>query len=122
MSRRIRRAGEKDERREESAFDGISPEEGRSEDEFSEEEIDRYCRQAEAEEKKDRAAGRSEEDVPYTTADSGGKDDAVKVYLREMGRIPIMTPEEERETAEKARRGDPASIKRMIEANLRLVV
>lgn len=49
-------------------------------------------------------------------------DDSVKMYLKEIGRIPLLTPEEEREMAELASQGDVNAKRRMIEGNLRLVV
>ena len=43
-------------------------------------------------------------------------------YLREIRRAPLLTPEEEFETATRARHGDFAARQAMIEHNLRLVV
>jgi RNA polymerase primary sigma factor len=44
------------------------------------------------------------------------------VYLREIGRIPLLTREQEMELAARVRAGDDKAKERMVEANLRLVV
>ncbi|HHV32076.1 RNA polymerase sigma factor RpoD [Caproiciproducens sp. LBM24188] len=49
-------------------------------------------------------------------------DDPVKVYLKEIGRVPLLTPEEEIDLAIRIKDGDEAAKKRLSEANLRLVV
>ena len=49
-------------------------------------------------------------------------DDPVKVYLKEIGRVPLLTPEEEIDLATRMAQGDPYARKRLSEANLRLVV
>ena len=44
------------------------------------------------------------------------------IYLREIGQVELLSPEEETELARKVRQGDAAARERMIRANLRLVV
>lgn len=49
-------------------------------------------------------------------------DDPVKVYLHEIGRVPLLTPEEEADLALRITDGDAEAKRRLNEANLRLVV
>lgn len=49
-------------------------------------------------------------------------DDPVKLYLKEIGRVPLLSAEEEIELAIKINDGDERAKKRLTEANLRLVV
>lgn len=49
-------------------------------------------------------------------------DDPVKIYLKEIGRVPLLTAEEEIELAQRMTQGDSYAKKRLSEANLRLVV
>ncbi len=56
------------------------------------------------------------------SVDNISLDDPVKVYLREIGRVPLLTTEEEIELAIKIGEGDAYAKQRLTEANLRLVV
>jgi RNA polymerase primary sigma factor len=63
------------------------------------------------------------EDIDLTlTADGVSIDDPVKIYLKEIGTVPLLTPEEEIELSERMAKGDIKARKRLAEANLRLVV
>ncbi|HRW56857.1 MAG TPA: sigma-70 family RNA polymerase sigma factor, partial [Oscillospiraceae bacterium] len=62
------------------------------------------------------------DDEDGTVIEGAGIDDPVKVYLKEIGRVPLLTPDEEVDLAERMAQGDPYAKKRLSEANLRLVV
>ncbi|HEX6416122.1 MAG TPA: RNA polymerase sigma factor RpoD [Candidatus Saccharimonadales bacterium] len=49
-------------------------------------------------------------------------DDSVRLYLREIGKIPLLSAEEELELAQKVKSGDKRAKDKMAEANMRLVV
>lgn len=67
-------------------------------------------------------AAESEEAQPVAGGEGIAIDDPVKVYLKEIGRVPLLTPEEEIELAIRIIDGDESAKKRLSEANLRLVV
>ncbi len=66
----------------------------------------------------------TEEEITDTDAliDSFSTDDPVRMYLKEIGKVPLLTPEEEVALAIRMSEGDEEAKRRMTEANLRLVV
>ena len=66
----------------------------------------------------------TEEELADTDAmaDTFSTDDPVRMYLKEIGKVPLLSPEEERALAELMAEGDEDAKRRMAEANLRLVV
>ena len=62
------------------------------------------------------------EEPTVTVTEQVAIDDPVKVYLKEIGRVPLLTPEEETALAMRIIEGDDNAKKRLSEANLRLVV
>ncbi len=52
----------------------------------------------------------------------GGGSESLKKYLREISRLPRVTPEEERVLGKKIQKGDKEALRRLVEANLRFVV
>ncbi len=64
----------------------------------------------------------SGENMERILEQEGLVDDPVRLYLKEIGRVPLLTPEREHELAERMAEGDIEAKKELVEANLRLVV
>ncbi len=71
----------------------------------------------ETEEKKTRAK-KTEDDIDFTQLSQ----DSVQMYLREIGKIRLLTGDEEKEFAKRIEKGDEEARKKLTQANLRLVV
>ena len=54
--------------------------------------------------------------------DGAGMDDPVRMYLKEIGKVPLLTAEQEQDLAQRMLEGDEDAKSKLIEANLRLVV
>ena len=62
------------------------------------------------------------ESIDLTIPDGVNIDDPVRMYLKEIGKVPLLSPEEEIELAKQMEMGNEYAKKRLAEANLRLVV
>ena len=64
----------------------------------------------------------AEIDIEASIPKSIAVDDPVRMYLKEIGKVPLLTADEEIELAKRMEKGDEEAKKRLCEANLRLVV
>ena len=68
---------------------------------------------------------KAEEEVPeidLSIPEGISMEDPVRMYLKEIGKVPLLSAEEEQELAERIEAGEEEAKKRLSEANLRLVV
>lgn len=61
-------------------------------------------------------------EIDFSVPDGVAVDDPVRMYLKEIGRVPLLSAKEEIALAKKMEEGDEFAKRRLVEANLRLVV
>ncbi len=74
------------------------------------------------EQDEDNMSSDDEETQRPTAKEDGFTEDSVRLYLREIGRVKMIRPDEEIELARRIAKGDGEAKKKLIQANLRLVI
>lgn len=95
----------------------VSEEDDENDDDFDPSDDD-VEKDAQHDEKKKTKKKASADPIPK----NAGVDDPVRMYLKEIGKVPLLTAEEETELAKRMEAGDEEAKKKLCEANLRLVV
>ncbi len=72
--------------------------------------------------KESELAEETKEEPVFLTLESGVSGDSVQMYLREIGRVPLLTAREEVDLAKRIEKSEAAAKQKLTEANLRLVV